>query len=128
VYGRTRLQELRLEGRRLVNRHYYGDGRWGWPKRTGSEGQAYRGWTVAKYRPRKTRWARSSATKARMTHAIRYQLTATHSSGEVVYLVVWRCGGHAQSKPRIVRDPEQVCAACVARLSGVRTVPLREAL
>lgn len=119
TYGRTTMQELRLEGRRLLNRHYYGDGRWGWRNRTPREEQTYRGWRVVKQRPKRTAWAKSSGPLSRKVHAVRYSLTAEHvRTGEIVYLTVWLCGQHSQTKPRPESHPAIVCAACLERLSG----------
>lgn len=124
-YGRTPRQELLLEGRRLLSRHYYGDGRWGWRRsRSAYEQRVWRDWRVAKHRPRTTVWARSTATKARKVHAVRYALTATHATGDQVHLTVWLCGQHANSAPCRESHPRVVCAGCHARLSGVREVVL----
>lgn len=116
--GRTALQEVHLEGRRLLTRHFYGDGRWGWWPRNAREERAYQDWRVAKHRPKKLTWAKTSGPLSRKTHAIRYSLTATHKNGDVLRLTVWLCGQHASSPVRLQSHPAVVCAACFARVSG----------
>lgn len=125
TYGRTPQQELALDGRRLLSRHYYGDGRWGWPQRTNRQDQVWGEWRVVKHRPKATVWARATgSSRARKIHAIRYSLCATHTKGSQVYLTVWQCGGHANSAPLPESHPVAVCAGCVQRLSGKREVDL----
>lgn len=123
TYGRTPLQERLLVGRRLLSRHYYGDGRWGWRTRNGIEIREYAPWTVVKQRPKKLTWARPSGPLARKTHAIRYMLTATRTTGEVVRLTVWLCGQHAYSDPVLQSHPPVVCATCATRLTKQTEVP-----
>lgn len=119
IYGRTPLQETVLVGRRLLSRHYYGDGRWGWRLRNAREQREWGDWRVTKARPRLTSWAKSSAGKARKVHAIRYSLTAIHlPTGSTVYLTVWWCGSMAHSQPKVESHPTVVCAGCHARLFG----------
>lgn len=122
---------LSLEGARLLTRHFYGDGRWGWPtpQNRGMRGvRGDDGWTVVKYRPRKPAWAKATGNRlATKTHAIRYTLTGTHTSGLQVYLTVWWCGAQARSKPRRQSHPTVVCAGCHDRLNGRRDVVLTPA-
>lgn len=123
-YGRTPLQERLLVGRRLLNRHYYGDGRWGIRSRRGVEIREFAPWTIVKQHPKATTWARPSGPLGRKTHAIRYSLTATRTTGEVVRLIVWLCGQHAYSEPVPQSHPRLVCAACLARITKATEVAL----
>lgn len=124
TYGRTPRQELQLEGRRLLSRHYYGDGRWGWRPRTASETRAWSNWTIVKQRPKTTTWARPRGPLARKVHAVRYSLAATHTTGAQVHLTVWWCGGQASTAPLRESHPKVVCSGCFERLSGRREVVL----
>lgn len=126
TYGRTPHQELLLVGRRLLSRHYYGDGRWGWRPRDAQDDRAWGDWRIVKQRPKQTTWARAGGALARKTHAVRYALTATHTTGARVFMTVWWCGQYAHSAPRPVNGPQVVCAGCQARLSGVTEVPIGE--
>lgn len=120
MYGRTALQEELLTGRRELTRHFYGDGRWGhMPHRRPDAA-----WQVAKHRPKTQTWAISTGGRARKVHAVRYQLTATHRAGHVLYLTVWLCGGTAHSQIEPVPDPSLVCAGCHAAISKVTEVAL----
>lgn len=128
MYGRTAQQELLLVGRRLLTRHYYGDGRWGWRNRTHREQQEWRGWRVIKTRPKRVTWATSQGPLARKIHAIRYSLSATYlPTGDVVYLTTWWCGGMSHTAPRPRSHPTVVCAGCHARLAGVHEIILEDA-
>jgi hypothetical protein len=126
-YGRTPLQETLLVGRRLLSRHYYGDGRWGWRSRTGREQQEWADWRVVKHRPKTVTWATARGPLARKVHAVRYTLAATHlPSGNTVHLTMWQCGGMSHTAPLRQSHPDLVCAGCAARLSGVTEVALPE--
>lgn len=125
TYGRTPQQELALVGRRLLSRHFYGDGRYGWPQRISQQDRAWGDWRVVKHRPKAVTWAKATgSSRARKIHAIRYVLCATHTKGTQVYLTVWQCGGHANSAPLPVSHPVVGCAGCVQRLSGIHEVAL----
>lgn len=124
MYGRTMAQEIALEGRRLLTRHYYGDGRWGWRTRSEFDSERWRDWRVVKHRPKATTWARSQGPLARKVHAVRYSLVATHRDGTEVHLTVWWCGGQSHSAPLPESHPTVVCGGCHARLSGERDVVL----
>lgn len=125
MYVRTPQQELTLDGRRLLSRHFYGGGRYGWPQRNSQQDRVWGVWRVVKHRPKAVTWAKASgSSRARKVHAIRYSLCATHTKGTQVYLTVWQCGGHANSAPLAESNPVVVCAGCVARLSGMHEVEL----
>jgi hypothetical protein len=124
MYGRTAEQELNLTGRRELNRHYYGDGRWGHAPPT----VAGRDWQVVKHRPKKLTWAKSVGPRAHKVHAVRYQLSATHKkTGTVLLKTVWLCGGEAASKLKIITAPERVCSGCHAAHTKQTEVSLVEA-
>jgi len=120
----TIVQDIRLEGRRLLTRHYYGDGRWGWRTRSHRERLVWRNWRLIKQRPKAVTWAKGTGGLARKTHAIRYSLTATHTSGETIYLTVWQCGQTAHTRIVPQSHPSIVCAACLVRLNGATEVVL----
>lgn len=62
-------------------------------------------WTVVKKRPRQPVWARSTHKRGTKIHRIRYQLTATHKSGQQVTITRWVCGQRCYSEIEVKGDP-----------------------
>lgn len=118
------LTDIERRGRHAVlSRHYEGDGRWG---RRSLKPYSHMGWIVQKYRPSGDRiWYRSTGKNAKLVHAGKYQLVATHANtGTVQKLTVWLCGGQCYSDVESVENPESVCAKCKFALDKKSTVPL----
>ena len=115
------LSDREREGRRLLSRHYHGDGRWGWPDDDPhiATGGMYGAWVVLKHRPTKIpTWARSLGRNANKVHAVRYHLVATHPTIATQRLTAWMCGSQSYSEIEQIEQPDKVCTLCTVRLDG----------
>lgn len=118
--GSKPVTERERQGRHLLSRNHYGDGRWGSPDGARWHGGYYDGWYVIKHRPAgpEPTWARSLGRNANKVHAVRYHLVATHTSGVTQRLTAWMCGGQSWSDIEPVESPDKVCTMCTVRLAG----------
>lgn len=86
------------------------------------------GWIVQKYRPLGDRiWYRSTGKNAKLIHAGKYQIVASHAAtGTMQKLTVWLCGGQCYSDVEHVSTPSKVCAKCKFVLDQKTTVCLED--
>jgi hypothetical protein len=85
----------------------------GWPDRRARRPGA-RKWTLVRHRPKRSTWAASTHTSARVQHLIKEQIVGRHLSGYVVKVTVWRCGSYAHSDitTESAQMPKRKCWTC----------------
>lgn len=108
------MSALRHQGIVLLNtRINYYDGDPPPADKTGSvwSGRAP-GWTVVKHKAKGALWAKSTHANAVKHHRIKYQLVATHTSGEIVKITVWKCRARCTSEIRVGRRPNILRDRC----------------
>lgn len=129
-----RSRPIQMDGRTILwSRFHFTDGKYrpevtdavmraGWPT-VGA------GWTIVRHTPKVPLWVKSTHASASRAHRCRYQLVATHVSGEQCTLTAFLCSQDpAVSKVIVVDRPETysraICWTC-ARTEPV--VPKRSA-
>jgi hypothetical protein len=70
------------------------------------------GWTVVKHKAKSALWAKSTHAAATKFHRVKYQLVATHESGEVVKVTVWKCRARCTSEIRVGKRPNILRDRC----------------
>jgi hypothetical protein len=124
------LSDVERSARWALNRHYYGQGRWGYPEGEAPARMDVDGWFIERrdvtlLDPQE--WAKTlpgpRGQKGKKVHAIKYVATATR--GKHTYtLTVWRCGQQTFSRTETVVDPSEVCGNCYDRIHSRTTVRL----